>query len=136
MRLSRMKMMKMMKVKAKAKAKAAPGHLVRIPKRGAPRSAILASVHEAVRGLHKHGLASGETMREFDALCLTPVDAFRPRDIVSLRKREGVSQPVFAQYLNVNKNSVSKWERGENVPEGAALKLLTLVKHKGLKAIA
>ena len=48
----------------------------------------------------------------------------------------GVSQPVFAHYLNVSKGIVSKWERGEKRPDGASLKLLNLVRTKGLKAIA
>jgi putative transcriptional regulator len=53
-----------------------------------------------------------------------------------LREREQVSQPVFAHYLNVSKGIVSKWERGEKRPDGASLKLLNLVRTKGLKAIA
>ena len=99
-------------------------------------SAILAAIHETVDGLHREGLVSKETMREFDALCLTPVMALAPKEIAAIRKSERVSQPVFATYLNVDKSSVSKWERGEKKPDGAALKLLNLVKNKGLKALA
>jgi putative transcriptional regulator len=47
-----------------------------------------------------------------------------------------VSQPVFARYLNVSKNLVSEWERGAKRPGGPALRLLAVVKKKGLKAIA
>ena len=57
-------------------------------------------------------------------------------DIKALREREQVSQPVFASYLNVRKDAVSKWERGEKRPDGPSLKLLNLVKAKGLRAIA
>ncbi len=99
-------------------------------------SAILAAIHETVDGLHREGLVSKATMREFDALCLTPVMALAPKEIAAIRKGERVSQPVFATYLNVDKSSVSKWERGEKKPDGAALKLLNLVKNKGLKALA
>jgi len=49
------------------------------------------------------------TMREFDALCLTPVEPLTPEEIRALREREQVSQPVFAHYLNVRKDAVSKW---------------------------
>jgi putative transcriptional regulator len=59
-----------------------------------------------------------------------------PKEIRELREREQVSQPVFAQYLNVRKDAVSKWERGEKRPDGPSLKLLNLVKTKGLDAIA
>lgn len=49
---------------------------------------------------------------------------------------EDVSQSVFASYLNVTKDSVSKWERGEKKPAGPSLKLLSLVERKGLDGIA
>jgi len=99
-------------------------------------SGILASVHKTVAGLHKAGLVDKGTMREFDAMCLTPVDPLSPDEIRALREREQVSQPVFAHYLNVRKDAVSKWERGEKRPDGPSLKLLNLVKAKGLQAIA
>lgn len=99
-------------------------------------SGILASVHRTAAGLHKAGLVDKATMREFDALCLTPVQAMSPEEIRILREREHVSQPVFAHYLNVRKDAVSKWERGEKRPDGPSLKLLNLVKARGLQAIA
>jgi putative transcriptional regulator len=97
---------------------------------------ILASVHKAAARLHKVGPVDKETMRGFDALCLTPVEPLTPEEIRALREREQVSQPVFAHYLNVRKDAVSKWERGEKRPDGPSLKLLNLVKAKGLRAIA
>ena len=99
-------------------------------------SGILASVHETATGLHRVGLVDKATMREFDVLCLTPVERLGPAEIRALREREQVSQPVFARYLNVRKDAVSKWERGEKRPDGPSLKLLNLVKAKGLRAIA
>jgi putative transcriptional regulator len=89
-----------------------------------------------VAGLHAAGLVEKATMREFDALCLSPVKPLSPTEIRALREREQVSQPVFAHYLNVRKDAVSKWERGEKRPDGPSLKLLNLVKAKGLGAIA
>lgn len=99
-------------------------------------SSILASVHKTAAGLHKAGLVDKATMREFDAMCLTPVEPLSADEIRALREREQVSQPVFAHYLNVRKDAVSKWERGEKRPDGPSLKLLNLVKAKGLQAIA
>lgn len=75
-------------------------------------------------------------MREFDASCLTAVRPLSAREIAGLRKREGVSQGVFAHYLNVKPKLVSEWERGEKKPSGPSLKLLALVKARGLDAIA
>ena len=101
-----------------------------------PRSGVLDTVHETVSGLHGAGVLDKATMREFDALCLTPVSPMSAEEIRALREREQVSQPVFALFLNVRKDAVSKWERGEKRPDGPSLKLLNLVRHKGLKAIA
>ena len=99
-------------------------------------SRILSSVHRTAAGLHRAGVIDMATMREFDALCLTPVVPMSPEEIRALREREQVSQPVFAHYLNVRKDAVSKWERGEKRPDGPSLKLLNLVRSKGLQAIA
>ena len=99
-------------------------------------SGILASVHETAAGLHRVGALDKATMREFDALCLTPVQPLSPEEIRALREHEQVSQTVFAHHLNVRKAAVSKWERGEKRPDGPSLKLLNLVRTKGLAAIA
>lgn len=100
------------------------------------RSALMSSIHETAEGLHSAGLMDKRTMREFDALCLTPILPFKPRDIRELRLREGASQAVFARHLNVTAGLVSQWERGEKRPQGASLKLLSLVAQKGLSAVA
>lgn len=100
------------------------------------RSPILAAIHETAEDLNSAGLMDKQTMREFDAACLTPVRALSAEEIRALREREGASQPVFARYLNVTAGLVSQWERGEKHPRGASLKLLTLVKEKGLAAVA
>jgi len=100
------------------------------------RTAILASVHETVEGLHKAGLIDKKTMREFDDACLTPIRTLSADDIRALREREGVSQAVFARYLNVTTGLISQWERGEKHPQGASLKLLTLVDKNGLSLVA
>jgi putative transcriptional regulator len=100
------------------------------------RSKALGALHDAMTDLHHAGLLDATTMREFDASCLTPVETVSPRQIAALRKREGVSQAVFASYLNVTPGLVSKWERGEKHPHGPSLKLLALVRQKGLAAIA
>ena len=100
------------------------------------RSDALRSVHETVRGLHRIGLVDKTTMDRFDVSCLTTIEKLKPKDIAAIRERAGVSQGVFARYLNVPTSLVSQWERGERHPTGAAIKLLSIVKRKGLDAIA
>jgi putative transcriptional regulator len=99
------------------------------------KSEIMHSVHEMMEGLHERGSIDKTTMREFDVMCLEPNPVFKAKDIRALREAECVSQPVFARYLNVSKNLVSEWERGTKKPSGPSLRLLSLVKRKGLEAI-
>ncbi len=100
------------------------------------RSDALASIHETMESLREIGAIDKQTMREFDEACLTPIQTLAPDEIKQIRQREHISQPVFARYLNVSKNLVSDWERGVKKPGGPALRLLTVIQKKGLKAIA
>lgn len=100
------------------------------------RSDAMTSIHETMEALHKLGAIDKQTMRRFDEACLTPVQPLTPRQIRALREREHVSQTVFANYLNVTPNLVSKWERGEKTPSGPALKLLSLVDKHGIAGVA
>jgi putative transcriptional regulator len=99
------------------------------------RSDIAEAVHETATGLRRIGLLDAKTMREFDASCLTPVEPLTGRQIAALRQRAGVSQGVFARILNVQPKLVSEWERGEKKPSGPSLKLLSIVKARGLDAL-
>lgn len=100
------------------------------------KSEALAAVHELIEGFHQGGAIDKQTMREFDETCLATVEAMAPEDIRAIRERESLSQPVFARYLNVSKGLVSDWERGVKKPGGPALRLLTVIRKKGLDAIA
>lgn len=100
------------------------------------RSDAMAAIHETMEALHKIGAIDKQTMRRFDNSCLTAVQLLSPKQIKALREREHVSQTVFANYLNVTPNLVSKWERGEKRPSGPALKLLSLVEKRGIAAVA
>lgn len=99
-------------------------------------SDVSAAIHELATDLHDVGMIDKRTMRHFDDSCLTKVHNFTAEDIRKLREREQVSQAIFALHLNISKDSVSQWERGEKQPAGPSLKLLSLVERKGLSAIA
>jgi putative transcriptional regulator len=99
-------------------------------------SPILAAIHETAQELASIGVMDKATLKEFDALCLTTVTPMSPAEICALRAREKASQAVFALHLNVTTGLISQWERGEKKPGGPALKLLHLVKRKGLHAVA
>ena len=100
------------------------------------RSDAFAAIHETMEVLNEAGVVNKQTMREFDAASLTPIEVLSPEKIRLLRLREHLSQPVFARYLNVSKNLISDWERGVKKPGGPALRLLTVIQKKGLLAIS
>lgn len=100
------------------------------------KSDIFAAIHQTVSGLNDAGLVDQQTMRRFDESCLTPVKKLAPEEIRAIREDSMTSQSVFARYLGVTPGLISQWERGEKSPSGPALKLLSLVKNKGLETIA
>jgi len=58
------------------------------------RNKMMASVREGAADLYRAGTLDKKTMREFDALCLTPVLEMTPEKIRALRERENTSQTV------------------------------------------
>lgn len=98
--------------------------------------ASITELHDTAKGMHDIGTIDTTTMREFDALCLPPIKKLTPRQIRALRVSNKVSQTGFAAYLNVSASTVRQWENGDKVPSDPSLKLLNLVRDKGLQAIA
>jgi putative transcriptional regulator len=107
-----------------------------VTKKALHRSKQLGVAHRLASDLVSVGMLSKTTMRDIDSLCLTPVKPLTPRQIAELRKREQASQTIFARHLGVSPGLISQWERGEKKPQGASLKLLTLVERKGLSWVA
>lgn len=99
------------------------------------KSAILEAVHETAKGLYKAGVMEQTTLREFDRMCLPPVEPLEPEQIKQIRIASHVSQAVFAAVLNTSLSTVQKWEIGQKRPTGTALKLLHLVKTRGLDSM-
>ena len=93
-------------------------------------------IHEKAKDLHEAGVMTGQTMREFDAMCLPPIKKYTPTQIKRLRKLNHDSQAVFAAYLNTTPSTVQKWEQGQKKPSGLALKLLSLVDRHGIAVLA
>ena len=99
------------------------------------KKSLLEAVHETVKDFHEVGVVDKVTMRQFDALCLPPVEELSPKEIKNIREREKVSQPVLARALNVSPSTVKHWEIGDKRPSGAALKLLNLIYRNGLATV-
>ncbi len=98
-------------------------------------SRILKEMHESATDLYTVGAITDTTLREFDALCLSPVHELKPTQIKKIRRKEKVSQAVLALYLNTSLSTIQKWEIGQKKPQGIALKMLNLIERKGLKIL-
>src|SRR5262245_43700778 len=95
---------------------------------------------ELTRAMHRAGLVDDAelewtTIKMLGRDALPKVKALSPREIVAVREGAGVSQAVLAGFLNVGVTTVSQWERGLRRPTGTALKLLHVVKTKGLEVL-
>jgi putative transcriptional regulator len=68
--------------------------------------------------LHRVGVFDKATMREFDTSCLTTAEPLSAKEILKIRELEGVSQGVFARYLNVKPKLVSNGSEGRKSRAG------------------
>jgi len=100
------------------------------------KSRFMAEMHETAHDLYEAGVIDKLKMTKFDLLCLKPVETYDAEKIKSLRSRLEISQSLMSAALNVSISTVRQWEQGVKSPSGAAQKLISLLDHKGLEALA
>lgn len=61
------------------------------------------------------------------AATAAPAPKVTPKRVRTLRDPLGLSQPLFAEALNVSRATVQGWEQGTKHPIGAARRLLEIV---------
>jgi putative transcriptional regulator len=96
---------------------------------------LIKVAYKTIKGLHDAGVVDKITMRKFDLMCLPSIKKLDSAAIREIRIREQLSQAVFACILNVSLSTVRHWEIGDKRPSGTALKLLNIVKQKGVRAV-
>jgi putative transcriptional regulator len=64
-------------------------------------------------------------------VAVAPPPSFTAERVQLLRKNLKLSQPVFADLLNVSVSLVRAWERGAREPEGASQRLLQVAEREG-----
>ena len=100
-----------------------------------PKSRIVDEMQEIFSDLKRAGVISKKQISEFEALKNLEVKSLQPNAIKQLRTREKLSQAVFALVLNTSASTIQKWESGEKKPSGPSLKLLSILKNKGLEVL-
>lgn len=99
-------------------------------------SRILDEGLEMARAMHEVGAMKKITMREIEKLCLPPRPTLTADDIRRIRAKAKMSQPMFADLLNVGSSTVAQWEQGKKKPSGASARLLDLIDRKGIEVLA
>ena len=93
---------------------------------------LLEVLHDSVKSMHDLNIVDGKTMRNFDKLCVSSIKELSPREIKAIRLENKISQSVFAELMNASNSTIKKWETGEKQPRGISLKLLNIVKYRGI----
>ncbi len=99
------------------------------------KSRILEAAHETATDLHRLGFIDKRKMQKFDLLCMAPIPAYDSEKIRALRESLNLSQAVLASVLNTSVSTIRQWEVGDKHPSGPSLKLLDLLKRKGLDGV-
>jgi putative transcriptional regulator len=60
------------------------------------------------------------------ATLIAPAPKLSGRRVAAIRKRTGMSQALFASYLNVPTKTLQSWEQGARVPKAGEARLLQI----------
>lgn len=60
---------------------------------------------------------------------------YAAKDVIRIRKKLNVSQPVFAYLINASESTVKKWETGMKKPGGANCRLLQIIETNGSEVL-
>ncbi len=98
-------------------------------------SNIQATINDIAYGLHRVNIIDKKTLRELTDDDLPEIIEYTGEEIQLLRKKQKLSQAVFAKYLNVSPAIIRSLEQGTRHAHGAILKLLNIVNKHGIDAL-
>ena len=98
-------------------------------------SNIQDTIDELAEGLYKAEIIDKTTLRTLTEDKLPILHEFTGEEIQQLRKKQQLSQPVFAKYLNVSPAMIRGLEQGKRHANGAILKLLNIVERHGINGL-
>jgi len=98
-------------------------------------SDIQSTINEIADGLYRANIINQKTLRELTDDELPEVIMYTGEEIQALRKKQHLSQAVFAKYLNVSPSIIRSLEHGTRHAQGAILKLLNIVNKHGIDAL-
>jgi len=85
------------------------------------------SVFDQLREGLKDGIAQARGELRLDTTTLpAPAPTLSKSKVTAIRKKVGMSQAVFASYLNVPKKTLQSWEQGARTPKASEARLLQM----------
>ncbi len=93
------------------------------------------TINDIAQGLYKAEIINKKTLRELTNEDLPVLVEYTGEEIQQLRKRQKLSQAVFAKYLNVSAAMIRSLEQGQRHAHGAILKLLNIVDRHGIAGL-
>lgn len=94
-------------------------------------SDIQDTINSIVQGLYKAKIIDKKTLKNFVADDVS-VNQYTAEEIQQIRKKQNLSQAVFAKYLNISPATVRSLEQGQRHAHGAILKLINIVDRHGV----
>lgn len=93
------------------------------------------TINDFAHGLYSAEIIDKKTLRNFTDEDLPVLNEYTGEEIQLLRKKQKLSQSVFAKYLNVSPAMIRSLEQGQRHANGAILKLLNIVDRHGISGL-
>lgn len=93
------------------------------------------TINDIAKGLHEADIIDIVTLRELTEDQFPELLEYTGEEIQALRKRQRLSQAVFAKYLNISPSMVRSLEQGKRHAHGAILKLLNIIDRHGTEVL-
>ncbi len=98
-------------------------------------SNIQDTINDLAHGLYSADIIDKKTLRNLTDDDLPVLNEYTGEEIQILRKKQKLSQSVFAKYLNVSPAMIRSLEQGQRHAHGAILKLLNIVDRHGISGL-
>ena len=93
------------------------------------------TINDIAESLDKIGAIDKTTLRNLVNDELPMLHEYTGEEIQKIRKKQKLSQAVFAMYLNISPATIRSLEQGKRHAHGAILKLLNIVDRYGVNAL-
>lgn len=93
------------------------------------------TINSIAQSLYNVEIIDKKTLRHLSDGDLPVLNEYTGEEIQALRKRQKLSQSVFAKYLNVSPAMIRSLEQGRRHAHGAILMLLNIIDKRGMNGL-